>query len=111
MVWPVLNLATCAVWFAKCLQRLIFWSSGECVITSIRPHLPVGHEAVNDILWRLIFLAATRFRECIIHLTCGLPTLAGVGLIDNYGEAAPAMRVPNLFIDEREFLHGRYDNL
>ena len=69
------------------------------------------HEAVDLILVGLLFALLTGLGQRLGHGRAGAAALAGVSLVDDDGEAPPALFVADLVEDKGELLHGRDDDL
>ena len=96
--------------FAEDLERLVLWCRGEGEIAGGREQLARLHQAVDLILVCLLIALFTGLGKCLGHGRAGLPALARMRLVDDDGEASPAVLVADLIQDEREFLHRGDDD-
>ena len=107
---PPAPLTVLLVFLSEHLERLALGCGGEGEVARVGEHLALLHRPVDGIL-RHLFAFRTRAAECPAHRRCGAPALAGVGLVYDDGESAPAVLVPDPVEHERELLHGGYDDL
>ena len=99
---------------AEDLQRLVLRGGGEREVARVGEQLAGLHQAVDPILEGLLlapFAPFTGLGERLRHGRAGSAALAGVGLVDDDGEAPPALRVADLVEDEGKLLYRRDDDL
>ena len=93
------------------LQRLVLGRRGEGEVARVGEQPARLHEPVDPVLEGLVFPLRAGLGERLGHGCAGAPALAGVGLVDDDGEAPAALLVADLVEDEGELLHRRDDDL
>ena len=81
---------------AEDLQRLVLGCGGECEVAGVGEQLARLHQAVDLILVGFLFTRFTGLGERLGHGRAGSAALARVSLIDDDGEAPPALFVADL---------------
>ena len=95
---------------AEQLQSLVFGRGGEGEIARVGEHFSRLHDAVDAVLGRFFLFFPLRC-ERRMHLSCGPPALAGMCLVDDYGELTAAVLVADLVENVGKLLHGGDDYL
>src|SRR5207248_1770554 len=72
---------------------------------------PRFHQAVDPVLDGLVLLLAPNLRQGAAHRSGGPAPLAGMRLVNDDGEAAVPVLVPDVIEDEGELLNGCDDDL
>ena len=93
------------------LQRLVLGRGREREVAGVKQQLARLHHPVDPVLVGLLLAHLTRFRQRLRHRRAGASALAGVRLVDDDREAAPALLVADLVQDERELLDRGDDDL
>ena len=93
------------------LQRLVLGRGREREVAGVGQQLARLHHAVDPVLVGLLLAYLARFRQRLRHGRAGAAALAGVRLVDDDREAAPALLVADLVQDERELLDRGDDDL
>ena len=101
----------CGSGCAEYLQRLVLWRRGEGEVARVGKQPARLHEPVDPVLEGLVLSLRAGFGERLRHRRAGAPALAGVRLVDDDGEAPPALLVADLVEDERKLLNRRDDDL
>ena len=96
---------------AEDLQRLVLGRSGKREVTGVGQQLARLHQAVDLVLVGLLLVHLAGRRQRLRHRRAGASALAGVRLVDDDREAAPALLVADLVENERELLHRGNDDL
>ena len=96
---------------AEDLQRLVLGRGREGEVARVGEQLARLHQPVDPVLEGLLVLHSAGLGERLRHRRAGAPALAGVRLVDDDGEAPPALLVADLVEDEGELLHRRDDDL
>ena len=107
----MLDLPGVRVRLPEDLQGLVLGRSREGKVAGVGQYLPGFHDAVDAVLRRLVVLGCPTFGQGYRHRRCGAPALAGMRLVDEDGEPAPPVLVPDLVEDERELLDRGDDDL
>ena len=96
---------------AEDLQRLVLRGGGEREIAGVRQQPTRLHHAVDAVLEGLVFGLLAGGSEHARHGGRRSPALAGMGFINDDGEAPAALLVADLVEDDGELLDGRDDDL
>ena len=96
---------------AEDLQGLVLGRGGKREVTGVGQQLARLHQAVDLVLVGLLLVHLPGRRQRLRHRRAGTSALAGVRLVDDDREAAPALLVADLVEDERELLHRGDDDL
>ncbi len=96
---------------AEDLQRLVLGRGREREVAGVGQQLARLHQAVDLVLVGFLLVHLAGHRQRLRHRRAGTSALAGVGLVDDDGEAAPALLVADLVEDERELLDRGDDDL
>ena len=96
---------------AEDLQRLVLRGGGKREVAGVGEQLARLHHAVDLVLVGLVLALFAGFPERGRDGRGRAAALAGVGLVDDDGEAARALLVADLVEDERELLDGRDGDL
>ena len=96
---------------AEDLQRLVLGRGREREVAGVVQQLARLHHAVDPVLVGLLIAHLACFRQRLRHGRAGAAALAGVRLVDDDREAAPALLVADLVQDERELLDRGDDDL
>ena len=87
---------------AENFQGLVLGRGGEGEVARVGEQLARLHQAVDLVLEGLLLPLRTGLGERLRHRRAGASALAGMGLVDDDGEAPPALLVADLIEDERE---------
>ena len=98
-------------WGTEDFQRLVLGGGGEGEVAGVGEQLARLHQAIDPVLEGFFLLFCTCLGECLRHGGTRAAALAGVGLVDDDGEAASALLVADFVEDEGEFLDRRDDDL
>ena len=99
------------VGLAEDLQRLVLRRGGEGEVARVGQELLGLHQPVDLVLGGLVLLLCPDGRECHREGSGRASALAGVRLVDDDGEAPPAVLAADLIEDEGELLHRGDDDL
>ena len=93
------------------LQRPVFRGGGEGVIAGVGEQLAGRHQTIDPVLASVVLPRFSRLPQGSGHGRAGLAPLAGMGLVDDDGEAAAPLLVADLVKDEGELLDCGDDDL
>ena len=99
------------LWLAENLQRLVLGRRSEGEVARVGEQLACLHQPVDPVLEGFVLPLRTGLGKRLRHRRAGAPALAGMSLVDDDGEAPPALLVADLIEDEGEFLDRRDDDL